>query len=81
MVVQQEGLNDASAMLSAHWPQVSAAGQVQDFLMDSTGQHVSTIASVTQKGSRLYMGSLAQSYIAYLDLPELGADDAEADEE
>lgn len=62
--------------------QVSAAGQVQDFLMDSTGQHVSTIASVAQKGSRLYMGSLAQSYVAYLDLPELeGADDAEADEE
>jgi sugar lactone lactonase YvrE len=61
---------------------VSAAGQVLDFLMDSTGQHVSTIASVTQKGSRLYMGSLAQSYIAYLDLPELeGADDVEAGEE
>ena len=37
-------------------PQVSAAGQVEDFLMDSTGQHVSTMASVTQKGSRLYMG-------------------------
>jgi hypothetical protein len=62
-------------------PQVSVAGEVQDFLMDSTGQHVSTVASVVQKGSRLYMGQLSHSYIAYLDLPELEAADDGADEE
>lgn len=56
-----------------HWLQVSAEGEVQDFLMDSTGNTVSLIPSVVQKGSRLYMGQLAHSYIAYLDLPEAEA--------
>lgn len=50
--------------------QISAAGEVQEFLMDPTGETVSMVPSVVQKGSRLYMGQLAHSYITYLDLPE-----------
>ena len=50
--------------------QISAEGQPLEFLMDSTGKVVSGIASVVQRGSRLYFGSLSTDYISYVDLQQ-----------
>ena len=52
--------------------QVSAEGKAQQFLMDSTGNTVSSVASVWQQNSRLFMGNLDGDYVSYYDLPTTG---------
>lgn len=51
--------------------QISATGEPQQLLMDRDGSVVSSIASVVQRGSRLYMGTLSENYVSYIDLPEI----------
>ena len=53
--------------------QVSPEGEVLQVLMDPTGSHVSHVSSVTEHGSRLYLGNLAKDYVSVLDLGKVAA--------
>jgi hypothetical protein len=48
--------------------QVSGDGQVLDFLMDPTGEHVSSISAAVEHEGCLFMGNLAGDYVSYVDL-------------
>lgn len=55
--------------------QVNGDGQVTEFLVDMTGQAVSTISAVSEErpgpgsGTRLFLGNLVGAYVSYIDLP------------
>eukprot|EP00877_Chromochloris_zofingiensis_P013931 jgi/Chrzof1/8792/Cz03g24210.t1 len=50
---------------------ISLDGQVVDFLLDITGEHVSKISSAHEHDGRLYLGNLVTDYVSFLDLREL----------
>ena len=51
--------------------QVSAAGEVLQFLMDPDGSVVSAVSSVTEHKGRLYFGTVSGDYASYLDKSDI----------
>jgi hypothetical protein len=37
-------------------------------LMDPSGEHVSHVSAVTEKGGKLFLGNLGKDYVSVLDL-------------
>lgn len=57
--------------------QVSGEGAVLDFLMDPTGEHVSTVSAAVEHEGCLFLGNLNGNYVSYVDVvKEVGRQEA-----
>lgn len=45
-------------------------GEKEALLMDADGAHITSVTAVHQHGRRLYLGSLENEYVSYVDLEE-----------
>ena len=44
-------------------------GKINSALVDKAGDSTQPLTSVVQKGSRLFLGSLRNSFVGFIDLP------------